>query len=273
MSNDFAHLTAETKAIWNQNAGWWDDYIGPEGNDFHRTLIGPTATRLLKMQPGERLLDIACGNGQFSRQMARQGVAVVACDFSEVFIERAKAWTAEAGLTVDYHVLDATDEAQLLSLGQASFDAAACNMGLMDMTTIDPLLSALSKLLKPAGRFVFTVSHPCFNSTGCRMVAEQEYRDGQPVTVYSIKVSAYRKTKAERGTGIRGQPAAHYYFDRAISELLGAGFRAGFVVDGFEEPVFEPSSDHDGEHPFSWSNYDDIPPMLAVRMRLPAPAY
>jgi 2-polyprenyl-3-methyl-5-hydroxy-6-metoxy-1,4-benzoquinol methylase len=269
MTNDLEGLTAETKEIWNQNAGWWDDYVGPEGNDFHRTLVGPTTSRLLGLQPGERVLDIACGNGQFAREMARMGIEVVACDFSEVFIERAKTWTAQAGLSVDYHVLDATDEAQLLALGQNAFDAAVCSMGLMDMTTIDPLFSALNKLLKPGGRFVFSVSHPCFNSTGCRMSVEEEVREGERVTVYSVKVSAYRKLRAERGTGIRGQPTAHYYFDRAITDLLGAGFAAGFVVDGFEEPVFEPSSTHDGGRPFSWSHYDDIPPLLVVRMRLP----
>ena len=44
--------------------------------------------------------------------------------------------------------MDATDAAQLLALGAGRFDAAVCNMALMDMTTIDPLLRALPRLLK-----------------------------------------------------------------------------------------------------------------------------
>ncbi len=38
-------------------------------------------------------------------------------------------------------------------------------MALMDMADIEPLFSALRELLKPGGRFVFTVCHPAFNST------------------------------------------------------------------------------------------------------------
>ena len=40
-------------------------------------------------------------------------------------------------------LLDATDEAALLSLGRRQYDAAVCSMAFMDMTAIEPLLSAL----------------------------------------------------------------------------------------------------------------------------------
>jgi len=265
-AEDFSGFTAETQAIWDQNAAWWDDIVGSEGNLFHRALVGPAAERLLSLQPGERVLDIACGNGQFARRLAELGAEVVACDFSEVFIERARARTVEKGLRIDYRVIDATAEAQLLALGRQRFDAAVCNMGLMDMTTIDPLLAALSQLLKGGGRFVFSLSHPCFNSNGSTIVGEQEDREGELVTAYAIKVSAYKRATAKKGLGIRGQPAAHYYFHRSISDLLAAGFRAGFVLDGLEEPVFEQPEAN--SRPFSWSNFQDIPPLLAARLRL-----
>ncbi|MBA3531803.1 MAG: hypothetical protein H0T73_07790, partial [Ardenticatenales bacterium] len=61
----------EVRAIWEQNAGYWDDYMG-EGNDYHLVLIVPTTERLLAIQPGERVLEIACGNGSFARRLAAQ---------------------------------------------------------------------------------------------------------------------------------------------------------------------------------------------------------
>lgn len=57
------------KDAWNQNAKFWDERMG-EGNDFVELLIWPVTERLLALKPGERVLDIACGNGLSSRRMA-----------------------------------------------------------------------------------------------------------------------------------------------------------------------------------------------------------
>src|SRR5918995_5866939 len=142
-----------------------------EGNAFQRVLIGPATERLLQVVPGETVLDVACGNGVFSRKLAELGARVVAVDFSEKFVELARARTQGAGYAdaVEYLVADATDEEQMLSLGEGRFDAAVCNMALMDMLAIDPLMSALRRLLKPKGRFVFSVQHPAFNSNAIRL--------------------------------------------------------------------------------------------------------
>src|SRR5262245_18619249 len=166
ISDDIKSLNAEAHAAWNQNATWWDETIGPEGNRSHQ-LIAPTVERLLHVQPGEQVLDCACGSGVFSRRLAKLGAHVTAFHLSETFLERAKARTTEHLDRIDYQHMDATDEAQLLTLGQRKFDAAVCLMALMDMPTLDPLLSALSQLLQANGRFVFSITHPCFNTTGC----------------------------------------------------------------------------------------------------------
>src|SRR5712691_144155 len=131
MNEDYKALNQETHDIWNQNAAFWDGKVG-EGNRFQKVLIGPTSERLLDLTPGELVLEIACGNGNFARRMAQLGVQVVASDFSEKFIELAQARTTEHADHIAYRVIDATDETQLLALGKRRFDAAVCNMGLMD---------------------------------------------------------------------------------------------------------------------------------------------
>lgn len=261
---DQNELHEETRTIWNENAVWWDSKIG-EGNGFHKVLIEPAADRLLALQPGEQVLEVACGNGAYARHMANQGVNVVATDFSDVFIARAKERTVENAERITYLVVDATDEAQLLALGEQRFDAVVCNMALMDMTVIEPLLAALRRLLRPGGRFVFSVMHPCFNSNGSTKVAEEEDRDGLLRVVYAVKVSRYIQPWTERGIGIVGQPSSHYYFHRPISVLFNACFQAGFALDGLEEPV--DTAPNRVWH--SWGvNYAEIPPALVVRMRL-----
>jgi SAM-dependent methyltransferase len=179
-------------------------------------------------------------------------------------IERARAQTA--GDTVEYRQLDATDEGALLALGERRFDGAVANMALMDMAAIEPLARALRRLLKPGGRFVFSVVHPCFNSAeGTSIVAEREY-EGRGRVRHAIKVSEYIRPAAWKGEAIADQPELQYYFHRPLQTLLGAFFDAGFVLDGLEEPVFAggPSDDD----PLAWVNLSEIPPVLVARLRL-----
>jgi len=259
-------VSAENRRTWEATAEWWDDQIGPEGNDFHRTLIAPAQLRLLELRRGETVLDIACGNGQFAREMARAGVDVVAFDFTEKFLARARKHTGEAGIqNIEYHRLDATDEGALLSLGKGRFDAAVCTMALMDMTEIAPLMRSLRRLLTPGGRFVFSVTHPCFNGNGIRMCVEEEDRDGTLIDTYSIKVVEYLDLSVERGIGIIGQPEPHYYFHRPLHKLLNECFRAEFVMDGIEERAFPQGTET--KRALGWGNYQQIPPVLVVRMR------
>jgi len=263
-ADDLGALTRETREIWDRKAEHWDAQMG-EGNAFQLGLVGPAAERLLAIRPGETVADIGCGNGVFARRLAQLGAFVVASDFSPRFIERAQARTTEHAERIDYRVVDATDEAQLLALGEGRFDAAVCNMALMDMTTIAPLLRALPRLLKPDGRFVFAVPHPCFNNNDMRMVLEQEERDGVLAERHAVQLSNYLRLPAGKGAGMPGEPAPHYYFHRPLSELFGACFAAGLVMDGMEEPAFGPESS--ASRPFGWANFRDIPPVLVARLR------
>ncbi len=49
--------------------------------------------------------------------------------------------------------------------------------------------------------------------------------------------------------------------------LLKKAFRAGFVLDGFEEPVFAPEQKSRGL--FSWENFKEMPAIIVARLRLP----
>lgn len=56
----------ESKMIWDQNAEFWDYTMGDESNDFHRNVVRPKVTELLNPNSSDYILDIACGNGNYS---------------------------------------------------------------------------------------------------------------------------------------------------------------------------------------------------------------
>ena len=60
----------ESLRAWETNAGFWDQRMGDESNVFHRQLVRPNTEALLNIQPGDFVLDAACGNGNFSERLA-----------------------------------------------------------------------------------------------------------------------------------------------------------------------------------------------------------
>ena len=147
----------QAQRAWNTNARFWDERMG-DGNDFFTVLIWPAVETLLRPTPGERILDIACGNGVTSRRLAQAGASVTAFDFSDEMVSFARK--RNNNLKVEYRVIDATDNSALCELGVGRFDGALCNMALMDLADIAPLMKALATLLRQEGRFVFSVMHP-----------------------------------------------------------------------------------------------------------------
>jgi 2-polyprenyl-3-methyl-5-hydroxy-6-metoxy-1,4-benzoquinol methylase len=236
-----------------------------DGNDFFNLLVWPATERLLGVSTGERILDVACGNGLTSRRLAALGATVVGIDFSETLIEIARKRHNDP--EIDYRVVDATDPKALLSLGEEAFEGALCSMAFMDMADIEPLMTALGKLLRPGGRIVFSVLHPCFNNPTAVQVAELQDLNGSLVTTYSVKVSRYQTPYKQMGAAMRGQPVPHPYFHRSLESLLAPGLSAGLVLDGLEERAF-PQDYGGGTTLLSWNGrFSEIPPVLVARMR------
>lgn len=294
---EFPEHNEAVRDTWTENARFWDELMGDDGNTFHQHLVGPSQERLLMLKGGESVLEIACGNGQFTRKMLELGATVLATDLSEGMIEVARDRTRDHLDRVEFAVLDAADPKQLAALmrggvdageakweaghhsrgldradstnaiaqGRIPFDAAVCTMALFDMASIDPLFTTLPTLLKPGGRFVFSILHPCFNSPpDLTMVAEKDFEGGIK-TRYAIKLSRYIDPAAYENVAAPGQPALTRVFHRPLSMILGAGFRAGMVLDGLEEPVFGPEVPTRGTVAFD--DIRDIPPVLTARMR------
>lgn len=255
-----------THDAWEANAKAWDARMGDEGNDFFNVLCWPAIIALLEVPTGGRFLDIACGNGLTSRRLAALGAPVTAFDFSANLIEFARSRSNPEG-RIEYHVIDATDEFALLSLGEGQFDAALSNMALFDIAELEPLFRALPKWLKRDGVFVFSLMHPAFNNASTVRAIEEWDDEGEIKTVSSVKISRYMTHFQAKGVALRGQPKPQMYFERPLQYYLNLGFQNGFVLDGFEERAFPP--DHPQTSPLGWGGkFSEIPPVLVARLRL-----
>lgn len=258
--SEWKDLIEESKQRWEDNAYYWDDYMGDESNRFHRELIRPYTEELLQLENGSKVLDIACGNGNFSRRLIEMGAEVTAFDFSAHMIEKAKLRTPNTD-HIAYHVIDATDDESIIGLGKESFDRAVANMALMDIADVTPLARAVYEVLKPGGMLVFSITHPCFQTPGMRKIHETEEVNGQVITRNSIQTFDYIHSESYESLGLRNQPVPHWMFHRPLSYYFQLFFTSGFVLDGFAEPSFS-KEEEDGR--FDWY---DIPPVAIFRFK------
>jgi trans-aconitate methyltransferase len=105
--------------------------------------FGAALVDLLAPQPGERILDLGCGDGTLTRRIVERGAVVVGVDAAPEFVEAAR----HAGL--DARLGDAT----ALTFDR-EFDAVFSNAVLHWVGDADAALAGISRALRPGGRFV-----------------------------------------------------------------------------------------------------------------------
>jgi SAM-dependent methyltransferase len=135
-----------------------DFYLGVVGD----VVTDPAAATLLTLIEdvrGLRVLDVACGQGRVTRELARRGARVVGVDISGVLLDGARQAEAEAPLGITYMTADVTSAG---ALPGETFDAVVCNHGLADIDDLNGTLATVARALRPGGRFVFSILHPCF---------------------------------------------------------------------------------------------------------------
>lgn len=101
----------------------------------------------LNIQPGSRVLDIACGTGNTAIPLARSGCIVTGVDIATNLLEQARARAAAEGLSVTFDEGDA----EALPYPDASFDAVTTMFGAMFAPRPELVASEAARVLKPGG--------------------------------------------------------------------------------------------------------------------------
>ena len=179
------------QSFFDSNPDWWQDFFSGPALDFVRDFYGQSdalsesnfVEHVLGLTPGARVLDVPCGAGRWSVQLAAMGYDVTGVDLSRELIETAKETAADrlqwdtfaprtgagGGLRVDW---ERHDMRRLP--WDAEFDAALCvwnSFGYFDEDGNAEFLKAVSRALKPGGKFLLDT--PIMET----YVAEMEARD------------------------------------------------------------------------------------------------
>lgn len=260
---------------WDEVAGWYDDLITSGGSDHHERTVIPGVERMLDLQPGERFLDVACGQGILLDQLARRP------DHGPLFgVDASPNLVQSAARTLGQHasivVADARQLADVAAANDwASFDAAACVLALMNIDDLDAVCSGLHAVLKPGGRVVVTILHPAFRSpqttawgwtTDARTAVPVQFRRvdrymserASPIVMNPGRVAAGEK------------PITTTTHHRPIGAYVNALAAAGLLVDAMEEWSSQRTSAPGPRAEAENIARAEIPMFLALRARKPS---
>jgi ubiquinone/menaquinone biosynthesis C-methylase UbiE len=237
-------------------AEWYDRLVGDEGSEFHREVVHPGVLRLLAIQPGEAVLDVACGQGVLCRLLHGKGAKVTGVDAAPELIRAARARGPEA---IRYHVRDARE---LSFLPEASFAAAACVLAIQNIQPIQPVFEGVGRTLRQLGRFVLAMMHPAFRSP-----KETRWGWDEAEGVQFRRVDRYllpRKSPIVTHPGIT--PDVYTWtFHRPIGAYVKAMRNAGLLVDTLEEWPSHKTSEPGPRAAAENTARKEIPMFMALR--------
>ncbi len=127
-----------------ESSAKWDAGLYDEKHSFVWKMAAGLV-ELLEPKPGERILDIGCGTGHLTAQIAASGAMIRGIDQSEEMIRQAREKFPE----LQFDVMDARE----IKLNE-SFDAVFSNATLHWIKEPERVIQGISRILRPGGRFV-----------------------------------------------------------------------------------------------------------------------
>eukprot|EP00029_Vermamoeba_vermiformis_P010560 TRINITY_DN5573_c0_g1_i1.p1 TRINITY_DN5573_c0_g1~~TRINITY_DN5573_c0_g1_i1.p1 ORF type:complete len:261 (+),score=9.16 TRINITY_DN5573_c0_g1_i1:159-941(+) len=216
---------------WDQKAEVWDVCIGTEGDYNRTTSSDPILLSYLGDVADKVVLDAGCGTGYLGIKVATRGAKQVhSVDLSPKMIEVTKKRVAEspAASKIEARVDSITE---LRTVDDESIDLLVNNYVLMDTPFYQAAIQAFNRVLKPGGRAVIVILHPCFAT---------------PIAADGTKMHNYFKTNQSYfaefafNTYWGTDKFSNHFIEhhRPLSAYWKCFKTHGFQVLDFEEPTF-----------------------------------
>lgn len=199
---------------------FYETMLTDEVNDRQAALI----CRLLELEPGDDVLDLACGHGRIANRLAARGARVVGLDADALFLERAR----QGGQHVEY----LQGDMRALPWSGPRFDSVVLwftAFGYFDDEANAGVLRGIRSVLRDGGRFVMDINHLPFILA--RFQRQAHLRRGSDVVLDDFEWHEERSILSTRRTYLRDGVVREIEYDVRLyppKELREVALAAGF---------------------------------------------
>ncbi|MBU6141609.1 methyltransferase domain-containing protein [Patescibacteria group bacterium] len=223
-------MKPKARTSWGDVSEWYDTLLEETPGTYQKEVILPELLRLMELNSGTVVADIACGQGFFSRAFAQKSARVVAADIAPELIAAAKQNTPPSlQKRIRYEVSPAD---HLAAISTHSTDVATIILAIQNIENVNGVLGEAARILKQNGRLFIVMNHPAFripkeSAWGWDPKTQTQYRRlDRYISESKVKIQMHPGDKPEEHT---------ISFHRPLQFYAKALRKHGFLISHMEE--------------------------------------
>lgn len=218
---------------WQKVSEWYGGVVGEKGHYFHRTVVIPKSIALMGLNSGEKILDIACGQGIFGRSVPGD-VEYVGVDISENLISEARR--LDKNIRHRYMVADVTREVKVNDM----FDKAVIILAIQNIREPEKAIRNVSEKVRGGGQILLVLNHPCF-----RIPRQSSWEIDKKNRLEYRRINRYMsplEIPINMHPGMKTSPVT-WSFHHPLSDYVRYLNNSGFLIKTIEEWISPKTSE------------------------------
>ena len=256
-------LKSTSDTSWGTVASWYNDHLEKTGDTYHEKVIYPNLLRIIGDIKGKKVLDLACGQGQFSRLMRDKGAHVTGIDLGKELIAIAESYNVsvkETGTHKAIYLQGSADD--LYMLKDATFEVVVCILALQNIENLQKTIEEAKRVLTPNGSFVFVLNHPSFRNPRQTHWGYDEEHDTQFRRVDEYMSESHYKIDMTPGSKTHKKFTVSFH--RPLQVYIKALSKAGLSITRLEEWVSHKESEKGPRQKAENTSRKEIPLFMCI---------